>query len=341
MAENVINTTSADLIDPEVMGAIIGAQLPKRLAFRQLAPVDTTLEGRPGDTITVPRFNYTGDAKDVAEGEAIQYDKLTTGTTSMTIKKAAKGLSFTDESVLISMGDPVGEGRKQITNGMAAKMDYDVLNTALDARLTIAEPDTLDISLIDAIENAFDDDNSPYKEDDVASDSTGVLFMNPKDMRVLRASIMKTENGSWTRQTELGDSILVNGSIGRVLGWEINTSKKIPAGTQLAIKPGALRTYMKRGVNAESQRDITHKTTLFNADAIYGVAIYDDTKILVIGSNAEVAGDSAQDPAVAPTSPRGSKRTKSTKGTTNITTRAKKSTGDDDVVSGDTGTASK
>lgn len=336
---DIAPTTAAQMVDPEVMGAIISAELPKRLAFRQLAPVDTTLEGRPGSTITVPRFNYTGDAKDVAEGEAIQYDQLTTGTTTLTIKKAAKGISFTDESVLIGYGDTVGEGRKQVTNGMAAKMDYDVLNTALEARLKIAEPSTLDVSLIDAIEDAYDDDNSPYKVEDNASESTGVLFMNPKDMRTLRAAVTKTADGSWTRQDDLGDNILVTGSIGRVLGWEIQTSKKIPVGTQLAIKPGALRTYMKRGVNAESARDIDRKLTKFNADAIYGVAIYDDTKILVIGSNAEVAGDGAQDPAVAPTSPRGSKRTKSTKGTTNITTRAKTSTGDDTADAGGTGEA--
>ncbi|WP_179395049.1 N4-gp56 family major capsid protein [Lacticaseibacillus absianus] len=320
-------TTASQMIDPEVMGAIISAELPKRLAFRQLAPVDETLEGRPGDTVTVPRFNYTGDAKDVAEGEAIQYDQLTTGTTQLTIKKAAKGLSFTDESTLIGYGDPVGEGRKQITNGIAAKMDYDALNAALDARLKIAEPATLDVSLIDAIENTFDDDNSPYKVEDQASASAGVLFMNPKDMRTLRAAIMKTESGDWTRQTDLGDSVLVSGSIGRVLGWEIQTSKKLPVGTQLAIKPGALRTYMKRGVNAESGRDMDRKLTKFNADAIYGVAIYDDTKILVIGDNSEVAGDGAQDPAVKPTSPRGSKRVKSTKDTTNLSTKVEPDAG--------------
>ncbi len=322
MADPIITpTTAADLVDPEVMGPIISAELPKRIAFTSLAPIDNTLEGRPGDTITVPRFNYTGDAKDVAEGEAIQYDKLTTGTTQLTIKKAAKGLAFTDESVLIGYGDPVAEGRKQIVNGMASKVDYDVLNAALEGRLHIDEPAALDISLIDAIENAFDSDDSQYKVEDQASDAVGVLFMNPADMRVLRAAIMKTESGDWTRQTELGDNILTTGAIGRVLGWEIQTSKKVPVGTQLAIKPGALRIYMKRGVNAESSRDITRKQTLFNADQIYGVAIYDDTKILVIGANDEVAVDGAQDPAEAPTSPVGSKRAKSTKDSTNISTK--------------------
>lgn len=313
MADNMIDPTKvADLVNPEVMGPIISAQLPKRIAFTLLAPIDTTLEGRPGDTITVPRFNYTGDAKDVAEGEAIQYDKLTTGTTKVTIKKVAKGLAFTDESVLTGYGDGVAEGRNQVVNGLAAKVDYDVLNTALDARLTLPAPAKLDASLIDTIEDTFDSDNSPYKVEEDAAAATGVLFMNPKDMRTLRKNILATSAGDWTRQTDLGDQVLVSGVIGQVLGWQIFTSGKLPVGTQVAVKPGALRIYMKRGVNAESARDIDRKLTKFNADQIYGVSIYDDTKLLVIGANTEIAGNVAQDPANKPTSPRGSKRTKST-----------------------------
>lgn len=196
-------------------------------------------------------------------------------------------------------------------NGLAAKVDYDVLNTALDARLAIPAPEKLDASLIDTIEDAFDSDNSPYKIEEDAATATGVLFMNPKDMRTLRKNVLATSAGDWTRQTDLGDQVLVSGVIGQVLGWQIFTSGKLPVGTQVAVKPGALRIYMKRGVNAESARDIDRKLTKFNADQIYGVSIYDDTKLLVIGANTEVAGNGAQDPANKPTSPRGSKRTKS------------------------------
>ena len=50
----------------------------------------------------------------------------------------------------------------------------------------------------------------------------------------------------------------------------------------MAVKPGAMRTYMKRNVLSEKGRDMDHKITKFNADEHYGVAIYDDTKLLVI-----------------------------------------------------------
>lgn len=325
MADNL--TTVADLVNPETLAPIISAELPKRIAFTALAPIDTTLEGQAGNTVTVPRFNYGGDAQDVAEGAAIQYDKLTTGTTDLTIKKIAKGYEFTDESVLTGYGDPVGEGRKQITNAMAAKVDNDVLNTALDARLTLPAGTAIDLDLIDKIEDAFDDDSNPYKVED-ATNVTGVLFLNPKDARNLRKLALSGTNGDWTRATELGDNVLVSGTFGQLLGWQIVTSRKLTAGTALAIKPGALRIYMKRGVNAESARDIDRKLTKFNADEIYGVAIYDDTKLLVIGDNTPITGESGnRNSNPKPTSPRGSKNSGSSAASASTTTTTPSSSG--------------
>ena len=53
-------------------------------------------------------------------------------------------------------------------------------------------------------------------------------------------------------------------------------------GYGLAVLPGAMKTYLKRDVNLETQRDIDHKLTKVNADKIYGVAIMNDAKIVQI-----------------------------------------------------------
>ena len=56
--------------------------------------MDTTLEGVPGDTITVPSYEYIGDAEDVAEGVAMGIVKLQTATRKAKVKKQEKGLQL-------------------------------------------------------------------------------------------------------------------------------------------------------------------------------------------------------------------------------------------------------
>lgn len=269
-------TMMANMINPQVMADMISADLPKAIRFNTIAPIDSTLEGRPGDTVTVPRFKYIGDATDFTEGQMIDYAQLTTDTDQFTIKKAGKGVKITDEAVLSGYGDPRAEGQKQIVMSIASKIDNDTLATAMEARLTISSNVDV-VDLIDAIEAAFNDDTDERATEDSAPVS-GILFLNPKDVNKLR----KAAGLDWTRATELGDNILINGTFGELLGWQIVRTNKIDEGAGLAIKPGAMRTYMKRNVLAESGRDMDHKLTKFNADVHYGVAIYDDTKLMAI-----------------------------------------------------------
>src|SRR5699024_5418785 len=94
------------------------------------------------------------------------------------------------------------------------------------------------------------------------------------------ADLRKAATNNWTRSSELGDNILVNGAFGELLGWEIVRSKKLAKGQFVAAKPGALKIYLKRDLMAESARDIDHKLTKFNADQHYGVAIANDALIV-------------------------------------------------------------
>lgn len=266
-------TKLENMIDPEVMGAMIQAELPQALKFTGIAQLDTTLQGRPGDEITVPSYKYIGDAVDVAEGAAIDYDLLETTTRKIGIKKAAKGVELTDESVLSGYGDPVGEAQRQVRMALASKIDNDVLAAALEAPLTLADAE-IDMDLIDKIEATFVD--APDAIEGQTTDQMGTLFLSYKDAAKLR----KAAADNWTRASQLGDNILVSGAFGELLGWEIVRSKKVEDGQFVAIKPGALKIYLKRELLAESARDIDHKQTKFNADQHYGVAIDNDALIV-------------------------------------------------------------
>ena len=51
-------TKLSELIDPEVMGDMVSARIPKKLRVAPFAKIDDTLQGVPGDTITVPAYTY-------------------------------------------------------------------------------------------------------------------------------------------------------------------------------------------------------------------------------------------------------------------------------------------
>ncbi|MCT8388329.1 N4-gp56 family major capsid protein [Leuconostoc lactis] len=265
-------TVLANLIDPEVMADLIEAQLPKAIKFSAIAPLDTTLVGVPGSTLTVPSYKYIGDADEVAEGAAIEYSKLEQTKRTMTIKKAAKGVEITDEAVLSGLGDPVGEGQRQVRMAIASKIDNDILATALKAPLKLTA--NIDLDLIDKLEATFTDAPDAIEDNNIST--TGVLFVSYKDAAKLR----KLAGQDWTRPTQLGDDILVKGLFGELLGWEIVRSMKLEQNQFVAVKPGALKTYLKRDIFAEVGRDMDHKVTKFNADEHYGVAIYNDALLV-------------------------------------------------------------
>lgn len=265
-------TVLENLIDPEVMADLIEAQLPKAIKFSAIAPLDTTLVGVPGSTLTVPSYKYIGDADEVAEGAAIEYSKLEQTKRTMTIKKAAKGVEITDEAVLSGLGDPVGEGQRQVRMAIASKIDNDILATALKAPLKLTAD--IDLDLIDKLEATFTDAPDAIEDNNIST--TGVLFVSYKDAAKLR----KLAGQNWTRPTQLGDDILVKGLFGELLGWEIVRSMKLEQNQFVAVKPGALKTYLKRDIFAEVGRDMDHKVTKFNADEHYGVAIYNDALLV-------------------------------------------------------------
>lgn len=282
MADNNI-TKLSNMVVPEVMEAMVAAKLPKAIKFTGLATVDTTLQGQPGNVITVPYYKYIGDAKEFAEGDTIDYEMLTTSTTTATIKKAGIGVKLTDEAMLSGYGDPRSEATNQLAISIGSKIDNDVLAALLAARLKVTAP--LDMNIFDAIEDTFNSDADPRNYEDL-SPVTGVLIMNPKDVTAFR----KVFTDNFTRATDLTDQVLVTGVLGQVFGWQILSSRKVDVGTQVAVKTGAVTILMKRGLTVETGRDMDNKLTKINADEHYGVYLSDDTRALVVTNGAASGG---------------------------------------------------
>ena len=252
-------TRIADLINPEVLADMISAELPNAITFAPLATVGTRLEGRAGNTITMPRFGYIGDAVDVAEGEDIPISKMETSETEVTVKKAGKGVELTDESILNGYGDNVGEAKSQIVMALANKMDNDMLDSLKTATLTATAAMT-PAGLITAKAKFGEKVNQP-----------AVLIVNSANYVKIATEILALENT---------DRVLLNGVVGKVGGLQVAISDKLTATEGYIVAAGALGLEYKRRVQVETDRDIVAKTTVMTGDVHYATYLRDESKAI-------------------------------------------------------------
>lgn len=220
-------TKLENLVDPEVMADMVSAKLPKKIKFSPIARIDTTLAGRPGSTITVPKYAYIGDAEDVAEGVAMGTTVLTASTTQATVKKAGKAVEITDESVLSGYGDPLGQGANQLTMSIAAKVDNDGYDALCGATLVYDGTG----SVIGY--NGIVDADSKF-EDESDESITKVLFINP----LQEATLRKDEDFKSKDKYPL--DVVMDGTIGSIAGAQVVKSKKVKKITYEISKSGTI-----------------------------------------------------------------------------------------------------
>ena len=273
-------TKIADLIDPEVMGDMVSARIPKKLRVAPFAKVDDTLAGVPGDTITVPAYAYIGDADIVAEGEAVTIEKMTTSTRKATVKKAMKGIGLTDEAVLSGYGNPVGEANTQLAMAIAAKIDNDCMDVLQTATLTYDGSAGI-ISyagVVDAVD-ALQEEQATEK----------VIFVHPKQVTQLR------KDAEFTSTDKYPANVRMSGEIGSIAGCRVVPSKKVPLADGVYACPivkleadpevddeiPALTIYRKREVNIETERKPKTRTTEITADEFYVAVLSNEAKVVL------------------------------------------------------------
>lgn len=254
-------TKIADLINPEVLADMVSAELPNAISFSPLAIVGTRLEGRAGNTLTLPKFGYIGDATEVAEGEDIPITKMTTSETEVTIKKAGKGVELTDESVLNGYGDNVGEAKSQITMSLANKIDNDMLTSLKTAILTASAP--MSVSGLLTAKAKFGE----------KVNQASVLIVNSANYVKIASEIVSVENS---------DKVLMDGVVGKIAGMQVVISDKLTNTEAFIVATGALGLEYKRRVEIESDRDIVAKTTVITGDVHYATYLRDESKAIKV-----------------------------------------------------------
>ena len=285
-------TMMANMINPQVMGDMIDAKIKALLKITPYAKVDTSLQGVPGDTKTVPSWNYIGDAEDVAEGAEVDLTAMTASSTTFTIKKAMKSVGLTQEAINSGLGNPIGQAEKQLAKAIAGKVDDDVLAAALTATNIVGDGTAVIgyDGIVDAVTKFEDEEDGIDK----------VMFISPKQ----EATLLKDPDFVSADKFQAG--VAVNGAIGKIAGCWIKKSNKIKAKSGIFTNPilkmepdsaeteytedelPAITIFLKKDTQTDHDwkpRTQTHEITTAK---YYGVAKTNDAK-LVLAKFAETA----------------------------------------------------
>lgn len=246
-------TKIENLINPQVMADMISAKIPNKIVVTPFAKIDTTLQGRAGDTITVPKYAYIGDAEDVAEGAACETNQLTATSAQYTVKKAMKAVAITDEAVLSGYGNPVGEANEQLAKAIASKVDNDAIDVLQEAT-TIYDGSAAQISY-DGVVLAVDKFNEEIQTDKV-------MFVAPAQVTTLRLDddfISADKYGQ-------GTNVMMRGEIGMIAGVRIVPTRKIKA-TEAVEEVKGVYTVNVSGTATIGDIITINGKTLYTADA--------------------------------------------------------------------------
>ena len=210
MATTMLN----DIINPEVMGDMIEAKIPHMLKFTPFAKVDTSLVGVPGDTKTVPSWNFIGAAEDLTEDGELTPKKLTAASTEFKIKCAGQSVGVSQKSINSGLGDPIGQAETQLAKSIAVKVDADVLAALLTAEQTYdGSAAVIKYSgVVDAV--------GVLNEEEITDK---VMFVNPAQITALR------KDSEFMDKNKYGNDVMVSGEIGMIAGVRIVPTNQIVA----------------------------------------------------------------------------------------------------------------
>lgn len=272
-------TKLAQLVNPEVMADMVNAKLPKKIVLAPVAKIDDTLQGRAGNTITIPSWEYVGPAEDVAEGVECDITQMASSTKTETIKKAMKAIELTDEAVLSGYGNPVGEATSQLAKSIADKIDADCMDELLTATLTKTNATIIGYDgIVDSIDVFGEEINSEK-----------LMFVHPNQVSQLRKDDEFKSSDTYNGQ------VVMSGEIGRIANTRIVPSKRVTEEGNYYVNPiiklnndaeteddaAALTIFMKKGITMETERNTLARKTVFSIDQHYGVALTNEDKVVL------------------------------------------------------------
>ena len=245
----MVQTKVANIINVQLFTDALNAKLGNAIKLAPLAFIQN-FGAEQGGTISVPKYEYIGDATVVAEGVAISPTLLTQGTVNLTVGKVAKAVEVTDEAVKSSYGDAIGQAEgqllKSIASGVETKM-FEALATSTlvyDAKAT-GKVDTANYFGAMAL----------FGED---QDEEHYIVVTPADSASIKAHANYVD--------------------GKFFEGTVIVSNRVPAKSAYIVKPNAIGLYLAKDVEVETDRDILAKTTVISADEHFASHLRDQSR---------------------------------------------------------------
>ena len=272
------NTINQNVIVPEVYASLVREKIAGKVKVAQFLVNLGDLHGKVGETLTMPKWAYIGDAKDWNISTPMDVTQMKQTSTKATIKAIqAPAVKVADYDNEVELGNAIEEASNQQAIGVARKYDTDAIACALESPLKyqLATKNTVTQAEMISILGLYGDDRDSADFDAIVIHSSFAPSFYAMDMFTSRNLTM----------TEDGNGIAVNGEIGTFLGIPVVLSDRLYDATNqegfiLVMKKNAISIIPKENPFAEASRDASLRQTTIYLSQFYAMALTDDEAIV-------------------------------------------------------------
>ena len=272
------NTINTNVIVPDVYAQLVRDKIAGKVKVAQFLVNLGDLHGKVGETLSMPKWSYIGDAKDWAINTPMEVTQMKQTETKATIKAiqapAVKVADYDDE---VELGNAIEEASNQQAIAVGRKYDTDAIACALTSPLKyqLATKNTVTQAEMISILGLYGDDRDSADFDAIVIHSSFAPSFYKMDMFTSRERTM----------TKDGNGIAVNGVIGEFLGIPVVLSDRLYDATNqegfiLVMKKNAISIIPKENPFAEASRDASLRQTTIYLSQFYAMALTDDTAIV-------------------------------------------------------------
>ena len=272
------NAINKNVIIPEVYASLVREKIAGKVKVAQFLVNLGDLHGKVGETLTMPKWAYIGDAKDWNIATPMDVTQMKQTSTQATIKAIqAPAVKVADYDNEVELGNAIEEASNQQAIGVARKYDTDAIACALTSPLKyqLATKNAVTQDEMISILGLYGDDRDTADFDAIVIHSSFAPSFYKMDMFTSRNLTM----------TEDGNGIAVNGEIGTFLGIPVVLSDRLYDATNqegfiLVMKKNAISIIPKENPFAEASRDASLRQTTIYLSQFYAMALTDDEAIV-------------------------------------------------------------